>query len=282
MERCNKKNVLTISLLAALGLAGCASNSDSTNGTQATDSSGGASNTNGVMDTGGEHTGGNPGTSGGSTSAGVRIGQDCTGSDIVAAPTDGLIADFADVDGGYDIAGGRILTFPKGSTAAPTYTTTNGSLHIMVDTPATSVAQYVGVALGFGRCIDATLFSGVQFTIRGSFSGCAMQYTAGDIAHQDETSGAPFATGLAGSYQPSTTLNASQFQSPVSMEAPIPVALVTMRMPFGSEVGGNPASPVDKSKLILILWQFNVAPATGTAPSPCTADITIDDVAFYK
>jgi hypothetical protein len=164
------------------------------------------------------------------------------------------------------------VAYPVGSTTAPTYTTTGGSLHITLDRPAISVPQYLGVVVGVrGKCIDATAFIGVQFTISGSFSGCTMQYYASDDAHQDDTTGAPYASGPAGSYPPQTAITANQITS-------IPR---TMKMDFSGQLGGSPATPIDRAKLIVVAWQFTVDASASSTPSSCIADLTIDDVRFY-
>jgi len=80
------------------------------------------------------------------------------------------------------------------------------------------------------------------------------------------------ATGPLGAYQPLTTINASQIKS----------TRETIMLPFSGQLGGNPALAIDKSKLILVLWQFNVPATSSSTAIPCIADITIDDVAFYK
>ena len=60
----------------------------------------------------------------------------------------------------------------------------------------------------------------------------------------------------------------------------------TLMMPFaGNGIPGNPQTPLDKSKLIYVFWQFTI-PAGPTAtndggPAACMADITIDNVSFY-
>jgi hypothetical protein len=168
---------------------------------------------------------------------------------------------------------GELLAFPLPSTpATPRFSIKGGALHIVENAPATSLAQFPGVILGFETpCLDASAFSGVEFSISGSYSGCALQYATGDAAHQDAASGAPYATGPAGSYQPQATIAATQL-------GPNPI---TLKMPFvGGPAGGSPETPVDKTKLIFVLWQFNIDPATGDS-AHCVADIKVDDVKLY-
>jgi hypothetical protein len=258
------KVVTVFALLAALGLqAACASDSGSTEA-----GSGGAPGLGGTLGGGsGGTTGGQDMTVGGGTP------RPCTASETIVAPANGLIADFTEPDGGINVVGGGILAYPVGSTTAPTYTTSGGSLHITLDRPATSAPQYLGVVLaGHNRCVDATAFTGVQFTISGSFSGCTMHYYANDDAHQDVTSGAPRASGPEGSYPPQTAIPANE----------ITAMPRTMKMPFSGQSGGSPATPVDPARLIIVGgWQFDVDASTSSVPGSCMADLTIDDVRFY-
>jgi len=253
-------NLVILSLLATLGLlAACASDSGN---------SAGAGGTPGTVGAG---AGGSGGTAGDEPFT-VGTPRPCTVPKTVVAPVDGLIADFTDPDGGTNFLGGGILAYPVGSTTAPTYTTTGGSLHITVDRPATSVPQYLGVVVANREnCIDASAFIGVQFTISGSFSGCTMQFYANDDAHQDDTTGATHASGPAGSYPPQTAIMANQITS-------IPR---TMTMPFSGQSGGSPATPINRARLIHVAWQFTVDAITSGTPSSCIVDLTIDDVRFY-
>ena len=139
-----------------------------------------------------------------------------------------------------------------------------------------AATQYVGGGVYFNSCTDATAFSGVSFTISGSFSGCSMQYATADVEHQDATTDPHFATGPAGAYPPQSTITSGE----------VTTTPQTLTMPFtGSTMSGDPPTPLDKSKLILVLWQFTVpagAPATTDAtPGGCVGDITIDNLTFY-
>ena len=226
--------------------------------------SGGTSATDGTSALGGSSaTGGSPSATGGA------IGRDCTASNTLLAPTDGIVANFSDADGGIGFVG-RLLEFPFDGTA-PTVSMAGGALHITQNAPVTTLAQYTGVAIGFGLCVDVTAFTGVQFKISGSVSGaCTLQYMTGDSVHQDAASGAPFATGSTGTYQPRTPILTSQISSTPT----------TLQMPFDGTVShGNPSSPLNLAKIILLAWEFDIEATTNGAD--CVADITIDDVKFY-
>ncbi len=209
-------------------------------------------------------------------------GAGCTASNTSLAPTDGLIADFTASGGGSDARAvaimGGINTYggaTLGGPGSPTYSTTSGALEITESALATSTPQYVGVVVYFNNCIDASAFTGVQFTISGSFSGCTMQYSTVDSEHDDTTyaSPSPHATGPAGAYAPQAQLTASQV-------TPTPT---TISMPFngaGAPSGGSPDGlALDTSALDRVGWQLTIPAAIGTPA--CTASLTIDDVKFY-
>jgi hypothetical protein len=226
------------------------------------------------------------GTAGAATasgnSGGSRLpGGPCTPSNTSKAPVNGLIADFTDAGGGaktggIEIAGG-IVTYaaPKvGGLGSPTYTTTGGALNIRVNAAPTSTPQFLGAVVYFNNCIDASAFTGVQFTISGSFSGCTMQYATGDVEHQDMTLGSAFATGPAGSYPPQNRLAVDEMTSaPRTIKAPFVV----------SDIQGSPPVLLDPSKLISTIWQFTVpVAAEGENDNPmCAGSVTIDDIKFY-
>ena len=175
---------------------------------------------------------------------------------------------------------GGVLTYngrTQAGPGAPTYTTTGGTLNITENTGAISAAQYVGVVVDFDDCIDARAFTGVQFTISGSLSGCTVQYSTTDTEHDDATYAVPnpHATGPEGAYAPYADLTASQVTSTPT----------TISMPFngvGAPSGGSPDGlALDTSKLDRVNWQLSIPAAAGGAAT-CTASLTVDDVKFYR
>jgi hypothetical protein len=232
--------------------------------------------------TGGSNGAGIAGSTGTGGGGGARV-VGCTASNTSTAPADGLIADFTNADGGPDAGAieimGGILAYNVGtigSQGSPNYTTIGGTLNITEDAMATLVAQYAGVLIYFDNCIDASAFTGVQFTIAGSFSGCTLQYLTTDTEHDDVTypSPNPHASGAAGAYAPYAQLSASQV-------TPTPTLI---SMPFngaGAPSGGNPDGvALDASKLDRIDWQLAI-PAASVGGATCMASLSIDDVKFY-
>jgi hypothetical protein len=142
-----------------------------------------------------------------------------------------------------------------------------------------TAAQYVGLVIYFNGnaagtdCIDAHTYTGVQFDLKGTITGCTIQYSTNDSAHTDMVAQSmdPKAGGPAMSYSPQATLTAAQ----------ITTGGMTIMMPFtgtGAPSGGMPATPINPAKLEGIQWQFTI-PAAGTAP--CAASLTVDNVKFY-
>jgi hypothetical protein len=197
----------------------------------------------------------------------------CTPSNTLRAPADGLIADFKDAGGGIEISGG-IVTYAAPKVAglgSANYTTTGGALNITVNAALVSKPQFLGVVVAFDKCIDASAFTGVQFTISGSFSGCTLQYATSDVEHQDMT----WRSGPAGAYPPHDRIAVDEMTAtPRTIKAPFAV----------TDVQGSPAPSLDPTKLISTQWQFTVpVAAEGETDNPmCTASVTIDNVKFYR
>jgi hypothetical protein len=206
----------------------------------------------------------------------------CTSSNTLIAPANGLIADFSPVGGGANGQGiqipGGIVTYDSsklGGTGSLTYTITGGSLNIRVSAPAISRPQFLGAIVQFDSCIDASAFTGIQFTISGSFSDCGLVYMTGDVEHEDVTISSSFASGPAGSYPPQKKFSVADLASTPR----------TIKQPFvGSDIQGNPATPIDPTKLVLTSWQFIVPIAAddGSTTPMCTGNLTIDDIKFYR
>jgi hypothetical protein len=201
------------------------------------------------------------------------IGVDCTPFSTRLAPTDGLIADFAGPGEGIEI-GGEIVKYGDkpnqiDGPGSPSYATNGGALEIMENAPAASAARYLGVLISFDGCVDASAFTGVQFSIGdASLGGCTMNYATGDVVHQSATTGLPYATGAPSAFPPQATVTPE----------PTPA---TLMMPFvGGPSGGSPSTPLDTTKLTFVMWQFTVEAAPAGA-LPCVADVTVDDVTFY-
>ncbi len=203
-------------------------------------------------------------------------GTDCgtyvpgCGAATTRAPVDGRIATFMGPDVGTDIVGD---IFAVGD-PAPTYTM-DGTLHITLNAPATSTSQELLVVDHFQGCVDAATFTGLQFSISGSLSGCTLRYFTQDSLHLYDDgypmSHGKLGTGLPGARAPFAALMAGQVTS-------VPQ---TVMVPFAAASGGFPPRPIDPTKITGFGWAFVVDPSTGDAAPSCIADLTIDDVRFY-
>lgn len=204
-----------------------------------------------------------------------RPGTDCTtfvlgcgASNTTRAPADGVIATFMGAGSATDILGDVVAV----GDPAPTYTT-DGTLHITLNAPATSHEHLV--VHRFDDCVDATAFVGVQFSISGSLSGCALGYFTEDSVHLyddgDPMSHGSHGIGRAGALPPVTRLTAGQVTS-------LPQ---TVWVPFAAMSGGVPDRPIEAAKVTGVGWRFIVDPSNGAATPACVADLTIDDVRFY-
>lgn len=187
----------------------------------------------------------------------------CTAVDTSPAPSAGLIADFnSDGDAGIEIMG-TIRNAGLGSATSVT-TTTGGHLHIVENAVAPSADQDAATYLAFDRCIDATGFAGVQFSISGTAAPCTLLYSTLDSEHTLGAGGPPDATNLTVSLAP------TQFGPMV-------------RIPFvgpGAPTNGIPNAPLDRAKVLGIAWVLLIRQSLNTPG--CTADLTIDNVAFYR
>jgi len=193
------------------------------------------------------------------------------------APGAPLIADFETVDGGNAaLMIGGTFTYGPGVTTA----VVAGGWHITATVPGTTSNQYSGAGIYFNGnptgtdCVDASLYTGVQFDIKGTVTGagCSMQYSTNDAQHADMTQNPtmpdPKAGGPMGSYAPQATITAAP-------------ATATVMMPFmgvGAPMGGSPNVPVDRGRLTGVQWQFTTMSG---ATNACAVDITIDNVKFY-
>jgi hypothetical protein len=189
----------------------------------------------------------------------------CTAETTEAAPADGRLTPDR----------GTIVSYPVGSSVAPTATSTKGGLHVTANVPVKAEAQYAGVVLSFPKCMDASAFAGVRFKIRGNYSGCSMEYGTKDVQHEDRNHGGRFATGKRGAYPPQTRLERAQ----------VTPEFQTVTVPFGeTSMKGNPPVPLDKSKLNGVVWQFTVGMASNVedGTKACLAELDIDDVVFYR
>jgi hypothetical protein len=254
--------------LIGLGVASLAcSSSNGTSGTGGSPGTGtGGSHTGGTTGTGGTGTG-TGGTSAGTGGTGTGTGGAAGGTAACTpAPADGLIADFAG-DGGIEIVGGLSA---YGANAEPTHSVSGGILNVMENNAASSGPQYVGQVLYFNNCIDASAFSGVEFTLGGTFSGCTIQYSTNDAPHDNTVTDPKGTCSLGNScYSPQAGITSVSAAGAVVME------------PWITAAGGDPSLVLDPHQLTSIQWQFTIPAAPDGGAGVCMANLNISQIKFY-
>jgi hypothetical protein len=177
------------------------------------------------------------------------------------------------------------LTFGSGATewqsytyaapgqALPTATLTpdGAGLHITGGFAPPLNGNWEGAGLFFGgqSCVDASMYTGVQFDFAGNLGGCAIAFGAsfsGDLTHTDAPRGSC----------PGTDSNC---YGPLATVVPAATTTTTIKVPFTALTAGSPIAKLDPSTLVDVEWQLS-AP-TGPDGGSCAADFTVSNVAFY-
>jgi hypothetical protein len=265
---------------AGLISIGCSSSSGSggTGGSSGTGTGGSSSTgTGGSSSTG---TGGSSSTGTGGASANA-CGPAGTGT-TSPAPGD-LITDFSDVSGDAGakimfgstsgIPGG-VVTFQNPASTAGSASVSSGALTYSATVSAAGTGAdmypYSGFVVYFNgpACLDASQYTGVQFSIKGDVGTCGLVFSFNDAEHGAPNADDPRAVGPAGSYSP-------QF----SIASMVTSSAATVMVPFTGPTGGSPMSAPDPMNLTGVQWQFS---NSSTATDPCMGSITVDDIKFYK
>jgi hypothetical protein len=122
---------------------------------------------------------------------------------------------------------------------------------------------YLGFGMGFLGCLDASAFTGVQFTITGDLGTCTLQLEL--TPSEDNAAPWGFCTAADG-----------QCYGPFSQ----PVGVGTTVVSFSDMTGGTPLATVDPSALNDIGWSLTV-PTDGVT-APCVANFSVTDVSFVS
>jgi cytochrome c peroxidase len=146
----------------------------------------------------------------------------------------------------------------------------NGSIQALQVTASPGIApdlltNYLGFGLPFVMppCLDARMFSGVQFTVSGDLGTCQLLF--GAVSSEDNSvMYSPFGA------CPTT----GSCISPLSP----PLGLGTTIVRFADLSGGKPLDGVDPMALNDVQWLL-IAPTDPTV-GPCTVNITVSDVMF--
>jgi hypothetical protein len=193
--------------------------------------------------------------------------RSCSAGNTAAAPSHGLITDFSATQPG-GVRGNLVVSLPPDSAPGSiTHTTEAGNLTLKVNAVPGGKPQVFTASLFFDGCVDARGFSGIQFKLSGSLSGCMLTFASVDPEHQYYRAGGP--------YPPQTRVAPSSLTSEAT----------TITAPFlHPDTVGNPATPTDASQLAFLQWlvMVPVGADDGTPVPPCTGSIAIDDVKLYR
>jgi hypothetical protein len=220
----------------------------------------------------------NPVTSGGATGTGGASTVPtlaCTPGFQPAAP---LITDFSATT--WNGTTGKFGTTGNVTGSLFTYSSTGSTMQSMIDNNAENLVLYgsvvapggyAGGGLSFDQCINTSVYTGVQFTLGGTTSGCTLKLQVQTFDEKPVDQGG----GCAASCYvlPSVTLT-----SIASPSTPTTVH-------FSDLTGGLPATAAGIEKEIIGLqWQFESPPPVGDGGQPnCTGiSLTIDSVSFVS
>jgi hypothetical protein len=251
----------------ASGQAGAGGNSGGTG-------RGGTVGTGGAIGAGGSTSAGGIGGAGGSGGTGGAPPMVCSGT----PPARALITDFSDAVVGT--AGITFGTAPNLGGATFTYAATGLTQPVLslVPAPGGSTGQalqvtdggpvgnggngnWSGFGLGFDMCIDASAYTGVQFTITGTIGSCPLTFSpqfSEDNSVTDDPNFGSCVPGSTGCFPPAST----------------PLILGPNTIDFSQVVGGAPDQTVDARALTGVQWQLN--------GSSCGQNFTVTNVTFIN
>jgi hypothetical protein len=266
--------------LVSAGLLSMGCSSSGGSGTGGTSGSTGGSTGTGGTSSGSGGSSATGGTGGGAGAAGPA----CKGG-VTTPPAADLITDFSDAvqaDGGTSITFGTsttvqggIATFQNPASTPGTAKLVGGALNYMATVSAAGTGgdayPYSGFAVYINgpACVDASQYTGVQFSISGDVGTCSLVFSFNDAEHGVETTsttGETRATGPSGSYSPQKAITVTS-------------TAATVMVKFGDPTGGSPSTPVDPMNLTAVQFQLG---NSSTSTAPCTGSITVDDIKFYK
>lgn len=243
---------------------------------------------------GGKGTGGAGGRGGVSGNGGMRggaggIGGGAGGTGGTAPvmvcsgtpPSRALITDFADATAGtsaisFGMApniGGGSYTYAATGLTAPVLSivpapagSTGQALEVAANPGSTTDSSnaWIGFGLGFDMCVDASAYTGVEFTITGALGNCALTFTPIFSEDNSVTDNPTFGSCTAASCYPGQS---AQLLSGTNI------------VHFTDVIGGNPQTFVDSRALTGVQWQLNV-PSDGV--SVCSANFAVTNVTFVN
>jgi hypothetical protein len=136
----------------------------------------------------------------------------------------------------------------------------------VVATPGDPLSEeYSGVVFGIGwlGCVDATDYTGVAFTLKGTLGTCSL-FPGLNIGENTQAK-----------LNEDGSCEFGDFCGPV--RSGLIEAEGTQEIPFEDFAGGYPRDTIDPARILGFNW-FLAVPLEGT---PCDADFTVDDVRFF-
>jgi hypothetical protein len=165
--------------------------------------------------------------------------------------------------------GGGCNTFGTQSTFGVTLDTT-----AMTWNWTGTVGGYDGDGFYFGNCVDASGYSGIEFTLSGTLgagasvdAGAAAQMEFSALTLENVTVDAGGACAHGSTCDPANYL------------FDVPAASKTIQVPWSSLTGGMPDATFDPAHITGIQWQL---PWPCTATGTYTVNVTFTNVQFYK
>ena len=208
-------------------------------------------------------TGGTPGSTGAGGVGGNSVACAAATSRAIAFDTD---AGTPPVGTPYDGADTGLMV--------PTYDTSTDALVVSLDTgPPSTQFPYAYIGLPFNACVNASAYTGVQFTIGGTLSaGCTIEFITVDREHSTIANHGTCPDSI------STTTGCYG----ASKVFALPAIPTTVKVAFADQTGGGAAptsAPVDPGEILDVQWQVNIPASVGAGG--CTGSFTIDNVDFY-
>ncbi len=167
---------------------------------------------------------------------------------------------------------GGVFTYAATGLAAPTVTTlfntdgTTAGLQVSANPGATTDPNnaFLGFGMGFGNppCLDASAYTGVQFTVTGDLGTCGLQLSLTPSQNNSVQFG------------PEGVCTAATCAGPFSPNVGVGTTIVS----FSSMANGSPLPTLDATALNDISW--NLTPPTDGVTAPCVANFSVTDVSF--
>jgi hypothetical protein len=167
---------------------------------------------------------------------------------------------------------GQVFSFAPTPLAAPIATQIIGpdgsiqGLQVTANPGATTdpTASFVGFGWGFGNppCLDASAYTGVQFTVTGDLGTCGLQFSLTPSENNNVQFG------------PEGVCTAANCGGPFSANLGVGTTIVS----FASLTGGMPLPTLDATALNAIGWNL-ILPTDGVT-APCAASFSVTNISF--